>query len=44
VNNNGRFSGDLTPASFNGTQVIINGEGGWWDAGDYMKVRAHNQL
>jgi endoglucanase len=37
VNNNGRFSGDLTPATFNGTQVVINGEGGWWDAGDYMK-------
>ena len=37
VNNNGRFSGDLTPATFNGTQPVINGEGGWWDAGDYMK-------
>ena len=37
VNNNGRFSGDLTPATLNGTQPIINGAGGWWDAGDYMK-------
>jgi len=37
VNNNGRFSGDLTPATLNGTQPVINGEGGWWDAGDYMK-------
>jgi len=37
VNNNGRFSGDLTPATFGGSQPVINGEGGWWDAGDYMK-------
>jgi endoglucanase len=37
VNNNGRFSGDLTPATFNGSQPVINGAGGWWDAGDYMK-------
>jgi len=37
VNHNGRFSGDLTPATLNGTQAVINGEGGWWDAGDYMK-------
>ena len=37
VNNNGRFSGDLTAATFNGTQPLINGEGGWWDAGDYLK-------
>jgi endoglucanase len=37
VNNNGRFSGDLTPATLNGTEVVINGEGGWWDAGDYLK-------
>ena len=37
VNRNGRFSGDLTPATLNGTQAVINGEGGWWDAGDYMK-------
>jgi len=43
VNNNGRFSGDLTPATFNGTQPVINGEGGWWDAGDYMKfVMTHS--
>jgi len=37
VNSSGRFSGDLTPATFNGTQPVINGAGGWWDAGDYMK-------
>jgi len=43
VNNNGRFSGDLTVATFNGTQPVINGEGGWWDAGDYMKfVMTHS--
>ena len=43
VNNNGRFSGDLTPATFNGSQPVINGEGGWWDAGDYMKfVMTHS--
>lgn len=43
VNNNGRFSGDLTPATFNGTQPVINGDGGWWDAGDYMKfVQTHS--
>ena len=42
VNNNGRFSGDLTAATFNGTQPLINGEGGWWDAGDYLKfVQTH---
>lgn len=42
VNNNGRFSGDLTAATFNGTQPVINGDGGWWDAGDYMKfVQTH---
>lgn len=43
VNNNGRFSGDLTPATFNGTQPVIKGDGGWWDAGDYMKfVHTHS--
>ncbi len=42
VNNNGRFSGDLTPATLNGTQPAIDGAGGWWDAGDYMKfVHTH---
>ncbi|HEX6503555.1 MAG TPA: glycoside hydrolase family 9 protein [Terriglobales bacterium] len=33
----GRFSGDLIPATFNGSQVVINAAGGWWDAGDYLK-------
>src|SRR5215475_12075128 len=43
VNNNGRFSGDLVPATFNGTQPVINGDGGWWDAGDYLKfVMTHS--
>lgn len=32
TNNNGRFSGDLTP-----TGAVINASGGWWDAGDYLK-------
>jgi endoglucanase len=43
MNNNGRFSGDLTPATFNGSQVVINATGGWWDAGDYLKfVQTHS--
>jgi len=43
VNKNGRFSGSLTPATFNGAQLTINGMGGWWDAGDYMKfVQTHS--
>ena len=43
MNNNGRFSGSLIPATFNGSQVTINGMGGWWDAGDYMKfVQTHS--
>ena len=43
MNNNGRFSGDLTPATFNGSQISIDAEGGWWDAGDYMKfVETHS--
>jgi endoglucanase len=43
VNNNGRFSGDLNPATFNGSQPVLNGEGGWWDAGDYVKfVMTHS--
>jgi endoglucanase len=32
VNPSGRFSGDLTPLG-----VRIDGSGGWWDAGDYIK-------
>jgi len=43
MNTNGRFSGDLTPATLNGSQDLINGAGGWWDAGDYMKfVETHS--
>ncbi|PYX05922.1 MAG: hypothetical protein DMG88_19970 [Acidobacteria bacterium] len=34
TNNNGRFSGDLTPVS---PATIIDASGGWWDAGDYLK-------
>jgi endoglucanase len=33
VNSSGRFSGDLTPIS----GVHVDGSGGWWDAGDYIK-------
>src|SRR5215467_5111017 len=45
MNNNGRFSGSLTPATFNGSNVVINAMGGWWDAGDYMKfVQTHSYL
>jgi endoglucanase len=32
MNNNGRFSGDLTPLN-----IRIDASGGWWDAGDYLK-------
>jgi endoglucanase len=32
VNNNGNFSGDLSPLG-----VTIDASGGWWDAGDYLK-------
>jgi endoglucanase len=43
MNSNGRFSGSLTPATFNGSQVTIDAMGGWWDAGDYMKfVQTHS--
>ena len=43
MNTNGRFSGDLTPATLNGSQDLINSAGGWWDAGDYMKfVETHS--
>ena len=45
MNKNGRFSGDLVPATFNGAQVTIDAEGGWWDAGDYMKfVETHSYM
>jgi endoglucanase len=37
MNNNGRFSGDLTPATLNASPAVINASGGWWDAGDYLK-------
>lgn len=43
MNTNGRFSGSLTPATFNGSQLTIDAMGGWWDAGDYMKfVETHS--
>src|SRR5215472_1414871 len=43
MNSSGRFSGSLTPATFNGSQVTIDAMGGWWDAGDYMKfVQTHS--
>jgi len=43
MNSNGRFSGSLVPATFNGSQFTINAMGGWWDAGDYMKfVQTHS--
>src|SRR5438309_2124127 len=44
-NSSGRFSGDLTPATFNGSPVTLNAMGGWWDAGDYLKfVQTHSYL
>jgi endoglucanase len=40
VNRDGNFKGDLTP-----TGVVINAEGGWWDAGDYLKfVETHTYV
>jgi len=45
MNSSGRFSGDLTPATFNGSPVTIDAMGGWWDAGDYLKfVQTHSYL
>jgi endoglucanase len=45
MNSSGRFSGDLTPATFNGSPVTLDAMGGWWDAGDYMKfVQTHSYL
>ncbi|HKB46182.1 MAG TPA: glycoside hydrolase family 9 protein, partial [Ktedonobacterales bacterium] len=32
MNNNGRFSGDLSPLG-----IRIDASGAWWDAGDYLK-------
>ena len=32
ANSSGRFSGDLTPLG-----TTVDGSGGWWDAGDYIK-------
>jgi len=32
MNNNGRFSGDLSPLG-----IRLDASGGWWDAGDYLK-------
>jgi endoglucanase len=32
ANSSGRFSGDLTPLG-----ITVDGSGGWWDAGDYIK-------
>ena len=45
MNSSGRFSGDLTPATFNGSPVTLDAMGGWWDAGDYMKfVQTHSYV
>ena len=45
MNSSGRFSGDLTPATFSGSPVTLDAMGGWWDAGDYMKfVQTHSYL
>src|SRR5215475_8736010 len=32
ANSAGRFSGDLSPLG-----ITVDGSGGWWDAGDYLK-------
>ena len=38
-------SGDLIIGSLNPTGQIINAEGGWWDAGDYLKfVHTHSYV